>query len=230
MAVNRTLLEILSSREDVSDYLFHFTKGVKAKETLGKILDEGKLRDVSNKGIICFTEAPLNSMLSMFKIFSRYSSPYYAPYGVAIKKEDLYNLGARPVIYGDKTEEKLIHSSLQWRFEEYNPVKKDFTWLREWRLNKSELLLDSNKIFAIAKTHDELLDLTHEMGDIEFDGCVSDGQFEGTAYADYKLNWKGVSIEEIERHDLRTKSSVSEHVNKQNAGDEHTVSLGGFLI
>ena len=52
--MNKTLVEILKSREDLSDYLYHFTKGAYAKQTLLKIADDKALKDVGNKGVICF--------------------------------------------------------------------------------------------------------------------------------------------------------------------------------
>ena len=230
MATNKTLLEILASREDVSDYLFHFTKGANAKDTLIKILSDGRLLDVSNKGVICFTEAPLNSMVKMFDIFGRYSSPYYAPYGVAIKKELLYSLGARPVIYGDDREKNLIDKTMQWRFELYDPARKDFTWLREWRINSSDVLLDKVDCFVVVKNQQDLLEVTHEMGDIQFDGCVSDGRFFGSAYADVKLIWKGISLEGIKMDNLNEKLKIGNDINAQNIGDEYSAGLGGVLF
>ena len=53
---NQTLLNILASREDISDYLFHFTKGKNAFETLTAILNDGILKDVNNQGYLCFSE------------------------------------------------------------------------------------------------------------------------------------------------------------------------------
>lgn len=72
----------------------------------------------------------------MFKIFNKYYNPMYAQYGIAIKKDYLFNLGARPVIYGAKDEVNEIGKSLKWRFEEYIPNVKDFSWLREWRIKR----------------------------------------------------------------------------------------------
>lgn len=84
--VNSTLLQILASREDLSDYLFHFTRGKKAFETLEKILNDGKLKDIYERGCLCFTEAPLTTLYNMFQIFERYDNPMYAPYGIGLKK------------------------------------------------------------------------------------------------------------------------------------------------
>ena len=45
--MNKTLLEILQSREDISDYVFHFTKHANAYETLQTILDGKAIKDVN---------------------------------------------------------------------------------------------------------------------------------------------------------------------------------------
>lgn len=111
--MNKTLLQIIESREDLSDYLFHFTNGKNAKETLKKITSEQAVRDVNNKGVICFTEAPLLSLVRMFDIFDKYESPMYAPYGIGVKKEDFFKLGGRPVIYGLPEEKEYLNELIQ---------------------------------------------------------------------------------------------------------------------
>lgn len=50
---------IMNKREDMSDFLFHFIKGPNAFETLSQILRDGAIKDIQNKGYICFTETPL---------------------------------------------------------------------------------------------------------------------------------------------------------------------------
>ena len=50
--VNSTLKAILAAREDISDYLFHFTRGSKAFETLLRILADGELKDIKRNGYI----------------------------------------------------------------------------------------------------------------------------------------------------------------------------------
>ncbi len=108
MALNKTVQNIRLKREDLSDYLYHFTKNANAFNTLKKILGEGKLRDVGNAGVICFTDAPFPVLINMFDIFRPFYDPMYAPYGVAIKKTSLFEAGARPVIYCSSDERLLI--------------------------------------------------------------------------------------------------------------------------
>ena len=85
---NQTLKIINELREDISEYLFHFTKGEDAFETLQKILDEGKLRSFNEDRYICFTEAPITMLNGFFNFVERnYSAPtIIAPYGIGIKK------------------------------------------------------------------------------------------------------------------------------------------------
>lgn len=49
---------IIASREDISEYLFHFTKGKEAISTLKNILSQQSLKK-GEKNPICFTETPL---------------------------------------------------------------------------------------------------------------------------------------------------------------------------
>ena len=107
--MNTTLIEIIKSREDLSDYLYHFTKGSAAFDTLIKIIESNAIKDINKRGKICFTEAPLVLLSNMFKIFDKYTDPLYAHYGIAIKKDILFELGARPVIYG--TDDDELHLS-----------------------------------------------------------------------------------------------------------------------
>ena len=66
--MNQTLLKIIASREDISDYLFHFTKESNAFDSLLKITEDRQLKDIKNNGVICFTEAPITLLKSMFDI------------------------------------------------------------------------------------------------------------------------------------------------------------------
>lgn len=152
--INSTLLHILASREDISEYLFHFTKGKNAFETLRTILNDGKLKDVYKRGFLCFTEAPLTTLYSMFQIFERYDRPMYSPYGVGIKKDLLFNEGCRPVIYGTKEDFVTFPKHLYWRCEEYTPGIRDYTWLREWRIKSASYSLPVDCII-VTKTEYE---------------------------------------------------------------------------
>jgi hypothetical protein len=228
--MRKTLLEIMQKREDLSDYLFHFTKGEQGLATLNKIIESNAVIDIGNKGVICFTEAPITLLSPMFDIFNRYPQPMYAQYGIAIHKEHLYNLGARPVIYGTKDEVDLLDAKLRWRFEEYIPNKKDFTWLREWRIPKNKVDLDKDKCFVITKTGLELDDITAEFLDIHFDGCVSDGQFSGDVIGLIQKKFKGISFEDLAILPTLSKTEITKLLAKQDLENSFERGLGGFVM
>jgi len=157
----------------------------------------------------------------------------YAQYGIAIKKDFLFNLGARPVIYGAKDDEKEIGDRLKWRFEEYEPNVKDFSWLREWRINKKEIQLDKDYCFLITKTKLELESILFndsQIIDVEFDGCVSDGQFWGSATGIYERAFKGISFEDLNELKNLKKSELEVLLKSQNLDDISEKGLGGFVI
>lgn len=174
MAPNATLQKIMDTRPDLSDYVYHFTKRAQAIITLEAILRDKKLVDKNSRGFISFTEAPLNSLPDMFDEFSGYEHPMYAPYGIAILKSYLFDLGGMPVIYGRQHEINLIDPSIHWRFEVYDD-ERDFTWLREWRINTKELELTPDNSFIITKEEYELNHLTHDHGEIIVGAERSDG-------------------------------------------------------
>lgn len=225
---NQTLLDILASREDLSDYLFHFTKGKYAFETLKIILNEGILKDVNKRGYLCFTEAPVTALFNMFQIFERCKNPMYAPYGIGIKKNLLYNDGCRPVIYGTIEDFGTFPKHLYWRCEEYKPDEKDYSWLREWRLKIKEFKLPIEDCIVITKTDHEQLELMQCTDDIDFDGDIDDGEFHGYATCGLERKYKGVSMENIKEVCDLSKSDMFKLLSKQNIGDVDNRILGYF--
>ena len=228
--MNSTLKKNLESRYDLSDYVFHFTSGENAKDSLESILSDRKIKDIKSKGRLCFTEAPLTSLVEMFKIFEKYKKPMYAPYGIAILKEELFSLGGRPAIYGPKGEKEMIDKSIAWRYVEYEPDTYDFTWLREWRIQKEELDLNNSNHFVVIKTKAEEYEYAHnDDTEIEVDGCISgDGQFWPEYYLAFKREWKTISIERIaELAILSQKSYINEVSNQEIGGNAFRMGLGG---
>lgn len=195
---------ILDCREDMSDYLFHFTKGPNAFETLCKILTDGKLVDINNRGFLCFTEAPLSLLQPMFHYFM-YRFPYnpkYAPYGIGVSKKHFFELGGRPVIYGTMEEKQLLPDSLEWRFEEMNLPIPDFSWLREWRIKRQQLSFSNTGIIVITNSEEEQTLLCHKL----VDNTPEDYSENDGAFIDIEREWIGVSMESIRdfnsKHDL----------------------------
>lgn len=231
--MSSTLLKIISSREDISDYLFHFTNKNNAYETLKKIIDSNSIKDIRKTGRICFTETPITLLTNMFEIFNSYYNPMYAPYGIGIKKDYLYSLGARHVIYGSREEKKLLDESIHWRFEEIVPNKKDFSWLREWRINTDEIKLDDKNCLIVTRTKDELEETLFNLSgiiDVEFDGCVADGQYWGSATGIIKRNFKGISLEEVLSFTKLSKEEMNSLLSNQSLDDTSGINLGGFIM
>ena len=111
--MNRTLIKILQSRDDISDYVFHFTKHHNAKETLKTILEQECIKDINKNGYICFSESPLSLLPSMFQLFKKHYNPMYAPYGIGIRKDIFWEMGGRPVIYGADGENDLFRQNAE---------------------------------------------------------------------------------------------------------------------
>jgi len=110
-----TYEQILKAREDMTEWLIHFTRGqseLSACEVLLKILAEGLLRPgwaprtTSGSGLtnrtvfgptpaVCFSEQPVYALLKYTQV-----RPMAAPFGVFVHKSDAFADGALPVIYG----------------------------------------------------------------------------------------------------------------------------------
>lgn len=228
--MNKTLLSIIASREDISDYLFHFTTGSNGLGTLNKIIDCNSIIDVKNRGCICLTESPITMLSEMFDIFNKYCNPMYAQYGIAIKKDFLYNIGARPVIYGSAGEINELGESLKWRFEEYIPNVKDFSWLREWRIKEKEIQLDRDNCFIITKTKSELnaiLFNDNQFVDLEFYDCVQEGEkILGNVIGTFSRAFRGISFEDLKELDKLSKLELDKLLITQNLDDTESRYLG----
>ena len=104
---------ILRAREDMTEWLIHFTRaggGTDARGVLLKILAEGALRPgravrggrptiYGPQPAVCFSEQPLGAFLTY--VDAR-AGDRFGPssYGVLVHKHDAYVEGALPVIYG----------------------------------------------------------------------------------------------------------------------------------
>lgn len=154
-------LAIKQARPDVTDYLIHWTRGQKvdnqrlsAFQMLKHILGCGFLKPpfapkprttgggVENtiKGqypAVCFTEQPLDAFAKSVKALSS----RYKPYGIAVRKEQLFIYGGRPVIYGDEALLATLPEQYKYLWARFNPIPNyqlggypvDWTHEREWR-------------------------------------------------------------------------------------------------
>jgi hypothetical protein len=107
--------QILAAREDMTEWLIHFTRGqppLTARDVLLKILAEGLLRPgwalrttvgngVTNRTVfgprpaVCFTEQPVGALMKYVAV-----RPMATPYGILVHKNDAFADGALPAIYG----------------------------------------------------------------------------------------------------------------------------------
>ena len=195
---------LVKNRNDLSPYLFHFTKGEDAYNKLVNILNQLKL--ISNThDYICFTETPITHFIENLSYMNHFYKPMLSFYGIGFRRDLLINdFGAKSVIYGDKMDEaNLKKIDMDWRFEELNVQTHDFTWLREWRI-RHELNFSSispEDIIIIAKTDDEVRSLCSllELEDIDYEyepeikECTIWPMFSNIR------GWKGISIEHVER-------------------------------
>lgn len=222
-------IDIIRTREDISDYVYHFAKHNYAKQTLISILSESAVKDINGKGYISFTEAPLTMLPSMFAHFEKFEKPMYAPYGIAFKKDYFYQNGGRPVIYGDQQDKKLLPKELMWRFEFLYPRTYDFSWLREWRIPFKALQLNGRDCFAIVKNRqdeEDMRDWVFELDDIDFDSQPEDGgQFtEVTGHFSRKI--KVISMEEITETTHMSKQQLASLLKEQS--NQYGCSLGSI--
>lgn len=214
--MNTTFEKIIRSREDLSDYVFHFTKGANAKEVLKKMIKDGAIIDIFKKGFICFTEAPILLLPDMFDIFNSYPDPLYSPYGIGIKRDVLYKMGGRPVIYGTEVDKQQIQNSLLWRFVMMEPGEYDFSWLREWRLPKEEYKISNDDIIIVKSIEDEQ-EILMEFNDIDIDAEPADGGFEISYTGIFIRKHKGVSIERIRNTKIDCKEKLRNDISEQSS-------------
>lgn len=199
--------ENLRHRSDLSPYLFHFTKdknGVDAKTVIGSIVDEMKLK--SANGYICFTEQPLIMCDEMFQYFLQFPNPMYRPYGIGIKRDTLYKMGARNVIYGSKAEGALLPESMQWRFLELDVDTYDYSWLREWRYPHGELdfskLSNEDVILIAPNKEEEQIAFTPDF-DVEFDyDSESKSAHPRLVYEGASRAWRSINFNRIRKHEM----------------------------
>lgn len=219
--MNKTLAEIISTREDLSNYLFHFTKARNAKATLMSIINDSAIKDINHTGSICLTETPVTLLAPMFNLFNRYLDPMYAPYGIGIRKDVVYKSGGRPVIYGDEADKKKLPQALRWRFELYDPEKHDFTWLREWRLPMNYIELSFDNCFFIVDTKKDIEELWHLINTIDVD--IDAQPEDGGIHTDYNVHlsrrYRMVSMEDIAKVCLLNKNELQKELMKQSEED-----------
>lgn len=213
------LKQIQFLRRDLGSLLFHFTQHPKVtveieqgtaklylsahpRSVLEKIASEGCLRGSSTyiKGsyqCVCFTESPITEIAALFRLSNAASNtgmrPRYEPYGVAVKKEWLYERGGRPVIYQSDAEFDALPEAIRYRHVRYEPNNGiDFTWEREWRIKIEELKLEPSAAVFILPTAKEVFDFTYGHAKLEADFDRDDERPIGFYHA---AKWLAVSLD-----------------------------------
>lgn len=190
-------------KPDLSPFLFHFTSGGDPFSTINSIIEERCLiceRNVNDYlKAVCFTESPLTLSLQVFSYMNSWSKPRFSRFGIGFKRDVLIrDYLARPVIYGDEHEYKLLPDELKWRFERLDVFQHDFQWLREWRIKGDTFdfsNISTDDIIIIAPTTEDLEKIIafQEFDELDFE--FDHGKT--FPYPIYKLSreWKGVSFE-----------------------------------
>lgn len=199
--------ENLRHRSDLSPYLFHFTKdrkGVDARVVIQSIVNEMKLK--SESGYICFTEQPLIMCEEMFAYFNKFPKPMYRPYGIGIKRDLLYKMGARNVIYGTRDEGLALPDTFQWRFLELDVDRYDYSWLREWRYPGSELdfsRFGSDNVIVITPSKaEEVLAFTPDY-DVDFDYDSESKTASPYVYVSgASRSWRSINFDRVKKHQM----------------------------
>lgn len=131
-----------------------------AFEVLREILQRGKIfgSGFLNKGgykCVSFTEWPVAELPALFALNDELAKvseqPRYEPYGIAVRKEWLFQRNGRPVIYSPDSEYSLLPPELQWRYVRYEPPYIDFSWEREWRVPCAELTINPSDVIVLVK-------------------------------------------------------------------------------
>ncbi|HVE45037.1 MAG TPA: hypothetical protein VNC84_07925 [Gammaproteobacteria bacterium] len=193
---------INSIRSDLSDWLVHCTQpmdSLTSFDVLRKILNDGVL--IGNKQYIkaqckcvCFSEAPLTKIKSLITYCGNYEcSLRYAPYGIAVKKEWLFERGGRPVIYQKDEEFDITSDQHKYRHVRYDPAKNfDFTWEREWRVQCNELVLQPEITTVFVKDRNDVRLLLEE-----YHGHQSSWSLLGVPFIIDIFPWGLISLDEI---------------------------------
>lgn len=171
-----------------SDYLFHYTRacagpwpgqsyhqylldlldghplsGHSALETLIRIIQDGLIRASSRMvrgrgAVICWSSHPPQELFVMRKWNRALARWTVEPYGVAVRRDILRSLGAKPAIYGSEQVYSRLVESERHRFQ-LSRSDPSASWRheREWRLRGSLTFgkIKSDKGFVFVQTNDE---------------------------------------------------------------------------
>ncbi|MBU3068269.1 hypothetical protein KOI40_00375 [Aestuariicella sp. G3-2] len=172
-------------RLDITENLCHWIKASSDDEAVDRIcsiISQRKILGANGfvKGsfdCVCFTESPY---IEFHKQKHRYRK-----YGVMVSKEWVFKNGGRPVIYQPENEYHLLPESLKWRHVSFEPPHIDFSWEREWRINKKEIDVTPEEFLFLVPSEEIGNLLWTEYVDDKYRNCC--GALEEND--DYGKNW-----------------------------------------
>jgi hypothetical protein len=133
-------------------------------DTLVRILTQQRLIGTqhlrrSKRNSVCFTEMPIDEMLTMRNFQSQLGRWNWEPYGLMIDAAFLRSLGAKKVEYVEASETQHLEDDhlLYCQVVSKGNSKHDWTQEREWRLADDLRLnrIPFEKCFVFVKTYDE---------------------------------------------------------------------------
>lgn len=134
---------VKKERQDLTDYLWHFTRYDREPEAaLFSILEEKTIRASNDRDtggdLTRFTEAPLEQVRPQAPALRATRFPRFSLYGVGFSKKDVFRAGGLPVIYGKRGQLKDLCDQFKWRHVDSDLDEGkgiDYSWMREWRVN-----------------------------------------------------------------------------------------------
>lgn len=147
--------------------------------------------------MISFSEAPLIELNKLFKLYQNYTNPRFAPFGIAVRKNWLFDLGGRPCIYSPKSEFEFIKDKQKFRLVKFSPPECDFSWQREWCINTNELKLVPENSLVIVPDEEAAFGLAYDVEvDYEYEGFG-----EVSTHGWIERSWYSVSLADLPKTD-----------------------------
>lgn len=173
-------------RRDLSSWAWHLARrDGSPKNTIRKIIEEqrilGSYDHTTGNTVISFSEAPLRELISQDPVLTVENYPRLALYGIGFKKQYLFSIGARPVIYQPNKELDVLPHELRWRHVDFDLSKSlDYTWQREWRLPNERLEFGFKDAIALLEDSSDLEDLLWEINvDVDVEGSSGEWHYVG---------------------------------------------------
>ncbi len=133
-----------------------------ASATLKRIIDErliraSRWRMPMQQPMVSFTALEPQDMAERMTWRRRFVRPAYEPYGIAIEKNALVGLGARPVTYGDREEERSLNRNERLFFQKLSRKGAEWKNEKEWRLigDLDLAKIDPKHILILLRTEEE---------------------------------------------------------------------------